>query len=622
MGEMSSRIQLLPETLVNKIAAGEVVERPASVVKELLENSIDARATRIVIELEAGGKRLIRVSDNGEGMSADDALLAIERHATSKIKNEADLFSIRSLGFRGEALPSIASVSRLLLKTRDDGSELGSSIRVEGGVVREVKKEAMPRGTSIEARSLFFNVPARRKFLKSVETELGHVAELVNKIAFAYPGVSFELFSQDKPMLRAAAASKIEDRAYQLLGGELTSRLIPIETEFPESLPAGPLAIRGLISPADLTFSTTRHLYLYINRRYVRDKLLTHSILEAYRTLIPKMRYPAVILFLDMPAEEVDVNVHPTKLEVRFPHAAQIYQAVISALQPALLARPKLFVAPETKTEEHKARVEQAMQKYFENRPDFKLAPKPVQPKISALYNKPALSQPDKKIPAPQMPQQPKPAEPVHAPALGEEKTAAAPGTDIFSSLRVIGQFHSNYLVLESEDSLVIIDQHAAHERINFDKLKMQLENNRVSRQNLLFPEVVELSFSQAQTIGQNLDLIESLGFEIQPFGGNSFVVKSTPGLLENLEVSSLISDLADELAEVGKISSMDERIDHLLSVVACHSSVRAGKTLSEPEIQALLKDLDQNPFPGQCPHGRPAIWKITLKELDKKFAR
>jgi len=619
---MSSRIQLLPESLINKIAAGEVVERPASVVKELLENSIDAGATRIALEAESGGKHLLRVSDNGEGMSADDALLSIERHCTSKLKTERDLFAIRSLGFRGEALPSIAAVSRVLLRTRDQDSELGSLIRVEAGVVREVRREAMPQGTTVEVRSLFFNVPARRKFLKSAETELGHITELVNKIAFAYPGISFELFHQGKPLLRAQAAARMDDRAYQIFGSELAAKLARINTEFDDLFAAGPLRVSGLISPPELTFSTTRHLYLYINGRYVRDKLLTHSILEAYRTLIPKMRYPAVVLFLGMPAEEVDVNVHPTKLEVRFPQAGKIYQAVMDTIQPALLSRPQVLISAEAKEDEHKARVEDAMQKFFmKARPGFKLEPKPVQPRMDALYNRTRASFPPR---APDREREPGLIE-----RQGEREKTAEPKTvpppspgPGFSGLKVLGQFHSNYLLLESEDSLIVIDQHAAHERINFEKLKLEFSSNQLSRQNLLFPEVVELDFQRAQLIGKNLELIQSLGFDLQPFGGNSFVIKTTPGLMRNLDLPALVADLADELAEVGKLNSIDDRIDHLLSVIACHSSVRAGQALSGPEISSLLKEMDERPFPGQCPHGRPAIWKVPLREIEKKFSR
>ena len=611
---------MLPESLVNKIAAGEVVERPASVVKELLENSLDAGAGRVVIEIEAGGKRLVRVSDDGEGMSADDALLAIERHATSKLKNEADLFAICSLGFRGEALPSIASVSRLWLRTRDRDSELGTAVRVEAGVVREVKKEAMAQGTCVEVRSLFFNVPARRKFLKSVETELGHITELVDKLAFACPGTSLELIHQGKTMLAAPAASRLEDRARQILDRELAARLLPVAREFKDSLGSGTLLVKGLVSPPDLTFSTTRHLYLYINRRYVRDKLLTHSILEAYRTLIPKMRYPAVILFLEMPASEVDVNVHPTKLEVRFPAAANIYQAVIDTIHPALMAGPRLFLQPEKSQDEHKARVEQATEKFFQNRKRFRLEPPPFQPKISALDKSPeerkntadwTAKYREEKLSAQLETEKP-----------NERPVTPSPSQEIFSSLRIIGQFHSNYLLLESEDSLIVIDQHAAHERLNFEKLKNWHQSHELGRQSLLFPEVVELDFQQAQVLNQNLELLDSIGFEVQPFGGNSFLVKATPALLGSLELGPLFADLADELSELGKISSIDQRLENLFAVVACHCSVRAGQPLSEREIQSLLSELERNPFPGQCPHGRPALWKIPLKEIEKKFSR
>jgi DNA mismatch repair protein MutL len=494
-------------------------------------------------------------------------------------------------------------------------------IRSEGGVIREVKKEAMPRGTSLEVRSLFFNVPARKKFLKSVETELGHITDLVNKIGFSHPEISIELFHQGKPLVRAAASEKLENRAYQILGGQVSNRLVRIEREFRELLTGGVLIVKGLISPPDLTFSTTRHLYLYINRRYVRDKLLTHSILEAYRTLIPKMRYPAVVLFLEMPPDQVDVNVHPTKLEVRFPEAGKIHQAVMDAIRPALLGRPLLQTAPAPEPDGHKARVEQAMQQFFSGpRPGFKLAPNPVQPKISDLYQKsdPA-PKPEAIAPGAAKPEKPFPARTAPAPEKG---APTQPRLGSFSELRVIGQFHSNYLVLESEDCLVIIDQHAAHERINFEKLREELSESRLCRQNLLFPEVVELDYQQAQVINKDLELIESLGFEIQPFGPTSFLIKTTPGLLENLQLAPLIKDLADELNEFGKSTSLPEKIDHLLSVVACHSSVRAGRPLSEPEIQALLKEMDEGAFPGQCPHGRPAIWKIPLREIEKKFSR
>ncbi len=607
---MSSKIHLLPETLINRIAAGEVVERPASVVKELLENSLDASSGKVVIELEGGGKRLIRVSDDGAGMNPDDALLCLERHATSKIKKDSDLFAIRSLGFRGEALPSIATVSKMLLRTKDAESELGSELRVEGGVIREVRKEAMPNGTVMEARSLFYNLPARREFLKSAETELGHITDLVSRIALSYPEINFELYHHQKSFLLAHSCARFEDRAYQVLGAPLSSQLFRIENTFPRFSPKGSLVISGLISPIDLTFSTSRHLYLYINRRYVRDKILTHSLLEAYRTLIPKNRYPAVIMFLEMPPETVDVNVHPNKLEVRFREPAKIHQAILDLVQPALRAKPQFLIPGLDRPPAHQARVEQAVEKFIQDRHPGKLEPGPVK-----------FSAPKTRIPG-TLPQA-FPKTPGQAPAKIEPQPLTySQKPEAFSLLRIIGQFHSNYLILESEDQLIVIDQHAAHERVNFEKLKSQLNHNKISQQILLFPQVVELNFQQAQRLTENLDLVRALGFEIEIFGSLSFIVKSVPYLLQQPNLGPLFADLADELLEVGQSQTLEEKIDHILSVIACHSSVRAGQSLYEPEIKSLLKEMDQAPYVSSCPHGRPSLWKIPLRDLEKKFQR
>jgi len=603
---MIGKIHLLAENLINKIAAGEVVERPASVVKELVENSLDALASKVIIELETGGKKLVSVSDNGIGMSPDDALLSLERHATSKIKTEADLFSISSLGFRGEALPSISAVSKMLLRTRDKESELGSEIWVEGGIIRDVRKVAMKVGTSVEARSLFYNVPARREFLKSAETELGHITDLVTKIALSHPEVSFELYHHNKSLLIANSTTRIEDRVYQLLGANLASRLIKIENEYPDFSEDGPLRIFGMVSPAELTFSTTRHLYLYINRRYVRDKILTHSLLEAYRTLIPKNRYPAVALFLEMPASAVDVNVHPTKLEVRFREPQKIHQAIFELTQSAFRLKPQMLIPEIKPQEEHKARVEHAVGKFFSERVSEKAEQRPAKP----FPSRERFRQP--------LPEQEKPC-PVKSEPSG---LTYAEKPEPFSLLRVIGQFHSSYIILESSEHLIIIDQHAAHERINFEKLKSQLSQSQISQQILLFPQTLELNILQTRLLTENLDLVRALGFEIEIFGPTSFIVKAVPYLLRESDLKPLFVDLTDELAELGRSKTLEEKIDHILSVIACHSSVRAGQALSEPEIKALLKEMDQSPYVLSCPHGRPSIWKLSLRELEKKFQR
>ncbi len=604
---MSSKIYLLPEALVNKIAAGEVIERPASVVKELLENSLDANAKKIIIELEAGGKKLIRVVDDGEGMSEDDALLALERHATSKIRTEKDLFSIRTLGFRGEALPSICAVSKMELATREKGAELGVKIRCEAGTIKEVKKTAMPQGTRVEVRNLFYNVPARRKFLKTTETELGHIIEFTTRLALSHPEVGFELYHNQHLLLRASVSKDFFQRCWELLGAKIVKKLLPVEKEYPFFLEKGDLKIFGFISPPELTFSTTRHLYVYINRRYVRDKLLTHSLLEAYRSFIPKNRYPAVVLFLKMPAEAVDVNVHPSKMEVRFGEPGKIYQAIKDVLKGGLRSRHWDFSAPGLT--EHQKGIEEAIKDFFASRKE-----KPAQKSFSASVFLPQ----EQKLSFPAKPPRQKELAEVEKEA---EQKPAQMGFQ-FNELKVLGQFHSNYILLEAPEELIILDQHAVHERINFEKLKAQLEAGNPARQNLLFSEVVELNWEQAQKISENMELIQRLGFEIEPFGGTSFIIKAAPAILKDTELSALINDLADELLELGKTSSIEEKIHHLLSVIACHSSIRAGKILSEQEIKALLEEMDKVGFAGTCPHGRPAIWRISVKELEKKFSR
>ena len=595
---MSSQIQILPESLVNKISAGEVIERPASVVKELLENSLDAGAKKIIIELEAGGKRLIRVIDDGIGMSEDDALLSLERHATSKIKTEKDLFAIQTLGFRGEALPSISAVSRLILRTREQGSELGVKIRAEAGVIKEVKKEAMPVGTSIEASNLFFNVPARKKFLKSTETELGHILETATRIALAYPEVGFELYHNHRLLFRTFPQKEIYPRVFELLGEKIAGNLIPVSRKYPELFSQGGLEISGLISPVELHFSTTRHLYFYINRRYVRDKILTHSLLESYRSRIPKNRYPAVILFLKMPASCLDVNVHPTKLEVRFNEPGKIYQAIKETIEEGLSSRLWQMGVPKEKPLQKE--VEKALGEYFSRRKEP--APAPSQLSFSGSSLK-------------------RPAQLQNLPANSSQPAQAGEKFS-FLDLRVLGQFHSNYILLEGSEELIILDQHAVHERINFEKLKSQWQGQGISRQNLLFPQVVELNHQQYQVLEENFELIKNLGFELEQFGGTSILVKAIPASLKEPNLTLLISDLVDELSELGKAQSLEDKTEAMLKVIACHSSVRAGQILNEAEIKSLLQEMEEIGYVASCPHGRPAIWRIGLPELEKKFSR
>ena len=595
---MSSQIQILPESLVNKISAGEVIERPASVVKELLENSLDAGAKKIIIELEAGGKKLIKVTDDGAGMSEDDALLSLERHATSKIKTEKDLFAIQTLGFRGEALPSICAVSRLILRTREPGSELGIKIRAEAGVLKEVKKEAMPVGTSLEVANLFFNVPARKKFLKSTETELGHILETATRIALAYPEVGFELYHNHRLLFRTFPQKEIYPRVFELLGEKIARSLIPISRSYPGLFSQGGLEISGLISPVELHFSTTRHLYFYINRRYVRDKILTHSLLESYRSRIPKNRYPAVILFLKMPASCLDVNVHPTKLEVRFNEPGKLYQAIKETLEEGFFSQiPRAKISGQEFA--YQREIEKAIGDYFSQRK------KEPSKSFSLSFSQKPASFPESK---------PSPL-PSSAPGPAQKEFS-------FMDLRILGQFHSNYILLEGKEELIILDQHAVHERINFEQLKSQWRARSIAQQNLLFPQVIELNYSQYQVLEENFELIKNLGFELEAFGGTSILIKAIPASLKEPDLNLLISDLIDELSELGKAQSLEEKTEAMLKVIACHSSVRAGQVLSQAEIHSLLQEMEEVGFVASCPHGRPAIWRISLSELEKKFSR
>lgn len=606
---MPAKIKLLPEKLANQIAAGEVVERPASVVKELLENSLDAGARRIIIEIEAGGRRRIRLQDDGEGMSRDDALLAFERHATSKIKKAEDLFAISSLGFRGEALPSIASVSRLELFTRDADSLVGTRVRIEAGVVKEVAEFGMARGTTVEVKDLFYNLPARRKFLKSQETELGHISDWVSRLALANPQVHFELRHNGRPLWSAPAAGDLGQRLRHAMGAAAMPYLVPLDRTFSELLPEGPLRIWGYVSRPEYNRAGGQGLFVYINRRFVRDRFITHALLEAYRTLVPKGRYPVVALFLDLPPAGVDVNVHPTKHEVRFREQVLIHQAVLEAVRQALengrdssrleqKEKPAPAVshtsAPDSTSERFRQAAAEALARY-----------RPVSQPV--VVSRPRFS--PRTVP-------PTPSSP--APAL-----PASPLPEMrFSELEVIGQFHGMFIVAQSADALILIDQHAAAERIAFERMRQEYRSDRILSQALLFPQTIELSLREAGLLKRHLEELGRMGFELESFGGSTFVVKAVPALLAETDLQKLVLDLLDELASFSRSAQVEERVDQVLSVLACHAVVRGPKNLTFEEIRRLLNDMDSVPIPSRCPHGREAVLSFPLKQLEKLFGR
>lgn len=605
---MSHRISILPENLTNKIAAGEVVERPASVIKELIENSLDAGATDISVEITGGGKRKISVIDNGHGMSREDALLSLERHATSKIRVDDDLERIITLGFRGEALPSIASVSRFTLASREAAASEGTEVIVEGGRVRDVRACGMPAGTAISVDQIFFNLPARLKFLKSVETETGHIADVVARMAISRPDVAFSCISDGRELLRLQR-SDLQRRLAQVVGRESAQYLYPVKRE------DDGIAITGFISAPALVRSGTQAVYTYINGRFIRDKVVQHAIMQAYRGVIDRGRYPVVTLNIELPPGEVDVNVHPTKHEVRFRRQAVVHDAIQSAIEEVLrrspwLSPPLATAAQEkgrTTGQDYRDRVAAAAQATLalSSRPQFRSYP--TEPDTVAAV-----------VPTAQ-PVPPATVRESITPFLPEHD-AAEPG--YFSSLSIIGQFHSEYILCQSETELVVIDQHAASERVAFQLLKQQCSNGAVESQRLLFPETVELSFGEVAAASRfSPDLIR-IGFEMEPFGGSTLLVSAVPRLISQQYSVQLIRDILADLERFDVSAAFTDALESLLSRVACHSVVRGTHQLGQRQIEELLYRMDQTDFAASCPHGRPVSHVVTLAELQKIFKR
>lgn len=613
----SPSIQILPEELCNKIAAGEVVERPSSVVKELLENAIDAGAREIVIELRGGGKTLVRITDNGCGMNRQDALLCFERHATSKISSDEDLFALKTLGFRGEALASIASVSRLSLKTCSTDDGLGQHIQIEGGQVKKVDQVGLPIGTVVEVRNLFFNLPARKKFLRKDQTELGHCADVVSKLALARPDVSFRLLHNDRILLDLRCEKALPERFAALLGRSLLRDMLPLDQVATESL-----YLSGLISRPDLNRSSTSHIYTFINGRYIRDRVVQHAVMEGYRQLLMKGRYPVVVLFLQIDPAQVDVNVHPTKHEVRFREQGLVHDFITHSIRRLLkpaewishsTVDDKIFPAEEGQPPAggaDRSDVSGAGEQQFRAGVGENIEPYVSRGSEPAAGRKPVAG---------------------CYPPFDESKTidnagqqAVLPGTTrgFFSSLQVLGQYHQTYILCQQENDLLLIDQHAAHERVGFEKLKAFYERGRVPTQRLLFPEVFDLDYNSAAALEDNLAELERLGFDVEPFGGKSFAVKAVPALLTSESVIRLVTDVALDIERFGREGRLSESIDNVLIRMACHRVVRANQALSQEEIRALFADLDQVDFRAHCPHGRPVFARLTLYEVERLFRR
>ena len=575
------KIHILSDAMASRIAAGEVIERPASVVKELIENSLDAGATEISIAIEKSGTALIRVTDNGEGMEPEDLALAVERHATSKLTNEAELSRIATLGFRGEALPSIAAVSRMEIVSRPPFSATGYQIRIEGGKKTAPGVRGLPPGTSVEIRDIFFNTPARRKFLKSPATELSHVCDVFNRLALAHPEVHFRLVHDDRIMADHAAVSQSIDRLHQVFGREIAQGLIPF------SWARGELMVRGHLSSVPTTFPNSRYLMTFVNRRFVRDKVLTHALLQGYETLLMKGQYPAVVLFLEIPPADVDVNVHPAKYEVRFRRQSAVHEAVAEAVRQKL-------------KEDAKA---------------------------SSWNTSPSVSGTVSGVMEAQLP---------YARRLVKEDTrhagadALAPPSNreesiqdgFFSSLNVLGQILGCYLVCSSPQGLALIDQHAAHERVLFEKLRQQFSASDVQQQSLLIPQTIELTGGELMLLEQQLSVLAQLGFLLEPFGPDVYALTAVPALLPEGDYRPIVRQMVAELAEVENSERPRQHLEERLATIACHNVIRANRKLEMSEIRALLTELDQTEFATQCPHGRPVLIEFGRDQLDRLFKR
>jgi len=597
-----SKIRILPEILSNKIAAGEVVERPASVVKELIENSLDADSRRIRIEVEQGGKSLIRVSDTGTGMRRDDALLAIERYATSKISTDSDLFSINTLGFRGEALPSIAAISLFSLITREKSDEIGTEIIVEGGKIRDLKDVGAPPGTMITVKNIFYNTPARRKFLKTITTEMGHIADAIDRIAIGWPKVQFKLQHNGKLIKEWPSVVDPLDRVIDTLGKDTGAELYRIE--FDDNI----ISISGWVSSTRVTRSTSRRIYVYANGRFVRDKIVQNALVEGYEKRLMKGRFPLAVLFLRVPFDQVDVNVHPTKHEVKFTNEKRVHESVVRSVSEALRMTDRFEWAPKRSVDRKIPTVSEPVSQYSRN--DMQIDNSQAD---SSTY---VPGKSIRKLPA---------KDQIHvrkAESSEHEEQTELWEKKSYGDLRVIGQFRNTYILCESGEELVLIDQHAAHERILFEQIKNRSSASKSVGQRLLIPETIEFGYKESGVLEALIPDLREFGLEIEPFGGNTFVVKSVPMLLSDREIKPLIIEIIEKMAAIGFTPGLETAIDECLIIMACHGAIRANQALSADQMQALLKQLDACDNPSHCPHGRPTWIQWSTRFLEKAFKR
>ena len=664
--EPMGRIHVLSEHVANKIAAGEVVERPASVLKELLENSLDAGATRIRVQIEGGGKKLLQVTDNGCGMVRDDTLLAFERHATSKIKDAEDLLNIRTLGFRGEALPSIASVSRVLLETRAPDDPTGTILEIAGGKILRVEDAGLPPGTSISVRDLFFNTPARKKFLRAESTELSHLASLVTHYALAHPDKHFELHSATNAMLIAAPVDSHSDRIYQVFGRETLDQLVPVaagmkleRVGIPEPPPwrrdedyeppvPGDIRVHGFVSKPELQKLNRNSIYVFVNHRLIRDRLVQHAIIEAYRNIIPPAVFPVVLLFIELPNAEVDANVHPSKTEVRFRQQALVHDFVRDSVRAALMkARPvpqftREILAQPTAAPGLSPGAAPAFQP--EMRPEFAAGATAVEQVAAAEF---ALQAP------------PEPAinnrlqfagEPIAVEAnaalsgfsavhpsmiqpavnsgrdtcgnvLGDDPQSVADDS-VLASLKPLGQVRDSFILAVNADGLWIIDQHVAHERVLFEKILRERIHAAIEGQHMLMPLIVELTPGQQAVFADISEELRRNGFDVELFGTRTIAVKTAPAGVQAGDVENMLIELLDQFQHEEQLLNLDKIRARIAATIACHAAIKINMPLDQQKMEWLLKELAKTECPMSCPHGRPVVLRYSVKEIQKAFKR
>ncbi len=633
------RIRILSDAVANQIAAGEVVERPASVVKELLENSLDAGANALRLEVEAGGRRLIRLADDGCGMMRDDALLAFERHATSKLSDVKDLASIATLGFRGEALPSIASVSRLVLETKTGEEQIGTRVELAGGKILKCEDAVLAPGTVITVRDLFYNVPARKKFLRSEQTETAHIASLVTHYSLAHPDKAFSLRHNRAELLSVTPAATLRERVFQVFGGQTLEELIDLGDPARElKLPAGDkesserrFRLRGFVSGPQVQKLNRNSIYLFVNGRLIRDRLLLHAISSAYHNLIPPACYPFALLFLECDAEEVDVNVHPAKTEVRFHHGPLVHDFVRDAIRQALMdQRPAPRLAPPTPPQPaavlpyseftqrmENLRLDGAAGGYAEAPPDpaalpeFALRPRPS-PAPRLDFSDPAASASAPRLAVPD----------THGPLAAGSFAPEPESLEALKDLRPLGQIHDSFIIAAGRDGLWIIDQHVAHERILFEQVLAARSNGGVASQRLLVPAILSLTAAQQLEYARIAGELHALGFETEPFGNRTIALKAAPAGLAAADLEKVVVEILEISESRMRRATLDDLRRAMAASIACRAAIKIHMRLEPAKMDWLLRSLAASSCPMSCPHGRPIALRYATRDILKSFHR